>query len=43
MRKHRYLYFLCNKQEKKKLMKSLKHPIKPYGFTCDCEGMCECE
>ena len=29
-RKHRYLYFLCSKKEKKRLMESLKHPILDY-------------
>ena len=29
-RKHRYLYFLCNKGEKKRLIKQLKHPLVEY-------------
>ncbi len=29
-RKHRYLYFLCSKKEKKLLLGSLKHPILDY-------------
>ena len=29
-RKHRYIYFLCNKKEKKKFIKSLKHPPLKY-------------
>ena len=29
-RKHRYLYFLCSKSEKKKIIKELKHPILSY-------------
>ena len=29
-RKHRYLYFLCNKGEKKRLIKQLKHPVVDY-------------
>jgi hypothetical protein len=29
-RKHRYLYFLCNKREKKRLIKELKHPLVDY-------------
>ena len=28
--KHRYFYLLCNKKEKRKIIKSLKHPILPY-------------
>jgi hypothetical protein len=28
--KHRYIYFLCNKKEKKEIMKKLKLPIVPY-------------
>ena len=28
--KHRYLYFVCNRSEKKKLIKSLKHPLVSY-------------
>ena len=30
LRKHRYLYFLCSKGEKKQLINNLKHPIKEY-------------
>ena len=29
-RKHRYIYFLCNKKEKKRLIKELKHPLVNY-------------
>ena len=29
--KHRYIYFLCNKKEKKQLMKNLKIPVFPYS------------
>ena len=29
-RKHRYLYFLCSKKDKKKLIKELKHPLVHY-------------
>ena len=29
-RKHRYLYFLCNKGERKRLIKQLKHPLVDY-------------
>jgi hypothetical protein len=29
-RKHRYLYFLCSKKEKKRLIKNLKHPLVGY-------------
>ena len=28
--KHRYLYFLCNRGEKKRLIKQLKHPLVSY-------------
>ena len=28
--KHRYVYFLCNKIEKKKILNNLKHPFIPY-------------
>ena len=28
--KHRYLYLLCSKKDKKKIMKTLKHPPLPY-------------
>ena len=41
-RKHRYIYLLGNRSERKNLMKKLKHPLRPYGFECDCEKMCEC-
>ena len=30
LRKHRYIYFLCNKKEKKRLIKELKHPLLSY-------------
>ena len=30
-RKHRYLYFLCSKKEKKRLIKTLKHPLVDYN------------
>ena len=30
-RKHRYLYFLCSKKEKKRLMGELKHPLLEYS------------
>jgi hypothetical protein len=29
--KHRYIYFLCDKKEKKRMMKSLKIPVIPYN------------
>jgi len=29
-KKHRYLYILANKREKKKILQTLKHPLKPY-------------
>ena len=32
--KHRFIIFITNKGEKKKLFKSLKHPILPYPKTC---------
>ena len=31
LRKHRYIYFLCSKKEKKRLMGELKHPLLSYG------------
>ena len=31
LRKHRYIYFLCNKKEKKRLINELKHPLLSYG------------
>ena len=42
-RKHRYIYFLCSKKEKKRMISILKHPIRSYGFTCDCETTCVCD
>ena len=33
--KHRYVYFLCGKKDKKKMMKSLKHPSLPYPKNAD--------
>ena len=42
-RKHRYLYFLCSKKEKKRLLSILKHPIRSYDWTCDCETTCICD
>lgn len=33
--KHRYVYFLTNKRETKKLMKTLKHPFLPYPKNAD--------
>ena len=33
--KHRYIYFLCSKKDKKKMMKSLKHPSLPYPKNAD--------
>ena len=29
-RKHRYIYIICNKKEKKRLIKNLKHPLVDY-------------
>lgn len=31
-RKYRYIYFVCSKPEKRKLIKALKHPIVPYNY-----------
>jgi len=31
LRKHRYIYFLCSKKEKKRLIGKLKHPLKEYN------------
>ena len=31
LRKHRYIYFLCSKKEKKRLMGEIKHPLLSYG------------
>jgi hypothetical protein len=28
--KHRYIYFICNKKEKRKFLKTIKHPFLPY-------------
>ena len=42
-RKHRYIYFLCSKKEKKRMISILKHPIRSYGFTCKCETTCICD
>ena len=33
--KHRYIYFLCSKKDKKKMMKSLKHPPLSYPKNPD--------
>ena len=30
LRKHRYIYFICSKKEKKRLIKQLKHPLVKY-------------
>ena len=30
LRKHRYIYFLCSKKEKKRLINNLKHPLVDY-------------
>lgn len=30
-KKHRYLYILADKREKKQIIKTLKHPLKPYS------------
>ena len=34
-RKHRYIYFNCNKREKKELMKHLRYKILPYPKNCE--------
>ena len=31
LRKHRYIYFVCSKKEKKRLMGELKHPLLEYN------------
>ena len=31
LRKHRYIYFLCSKKEKKRLIRELKHPLVEYN------------
>ena len=36
-RKHRYIYFLCSKKEKKRLIKELKHPLVDYHHHDDDE------
>ena len=33
-RKHRYIYFNCNKKEKKELMKKLRYKVQPYPKDC---------
>ena len=30
LRKHRYVYLLCSKKEKRKILKTLKYPSLPY-------------
>jgi hypothetical protein len=42
-RKHRYIYFICNRKEKKRLINNLKHPIRSYDWSCDCEMTCVCD
>ena len=37
LRKHRYIYFLCSKKEKKRLIKELKHPLVDYHHHDDDE------
>lgn len=37
--KHRYVYILANKSEKRKIMKTLKHPPLPYIKELDDEGV----
>jgi hypothetical protein len=33
--KHRYIYFLCSKKDKKKMIKTMKHPALPYPKNPD--------
>ena len=33
--KHRYIYFLCNKKDKKKMIRTMKHPALPYPKNPD--------
>ena len=35
LRKHRYVYLLGSKSEKRKALKNLKHPLLPYPKTAD--------
>ena len=35
LRKHRYVYLLGSKSEKRKAIKNLKHPLFPYPKTAD--------
>ncbi len=35
LRKHRYVYLLGSKNEKRKALKNLKHPLFPYPKTAD--------
>lgn len=37
-RKHRYVYFNCNKKRKKELIKKLKYPILPYPKGGNIDG-----
>jgi hypothetical protein len=37
LRKHRYVYILAGKKEKKRILNNLKHPIFPYPKTSDIE------
>jgi len=37
LRKHRYVYILAGKKEKKKILNNLKHPSLPYPKTSDIE------
>lgn len=34
-RKHRYIYFNCNKREKKELMSKLRYKVQPYPKDCN--------
>lgn len=34
-RKHRYVYFNCNKREKKELMSKLRYKVQPYPKDCN--------
>ena len=39
LQKHRYVYILAGKKDKKKIMNTLKHPPLPYPKPCDIEQM----
>ena len=39
LRKHRYVYLLGSKKQKRKILKNLKHPILPYPKEADIEDV----